>query len=106
MRKHLDIVISEVSVSQINLDITLSCASSAPEYQKYHVDDINEPTPYTLLYVKGRTLRTIEVADTTVMANHIMHGRPIPLECTVVEVIMMREGHEFEELDYLDRGGD
>jgi hypothetical protein len=67
------------------------------------VDDINEPTPCTLLYVKGKTLRTIKVAGTIVMATRIMHGRPIPSECAVVEVIMIREGHEFEDLDYPDK---
>jgi hypothetical protein len=66
------------------------------------VDDINEPTPCTLLYVKGRTLRTIEVADAIVMATCIMHGQPIPSECAVVEVTTIKEGHEFEELDYPD----
>jgi hypothetical protein len=66
------------------------------------VDDINEPTPCSLLYVKGRTLRSIKVADTIVMAAHIMHGRPIPSECAVVKVTTIREGHEFEYLDYLD----
>jgi hypothetical protein len=29
-----------------------------------------------------------------------MHGRPIPLECAVIEVTTMREGHEFEDFDY------
>jgi hypothetical protein len=61
IRKHPDIVISQVSVAQINLDIgtapprvvpSLSSAGSALDHQKYHVDDINEPTPCTLLYVK------------------------------------------------------
>jgi hypothetical protein len=66
------------------------------------VDDINESTPCTLLYVKGKTLRTIEVADAIVMATRIMHGWPVPLECAVVEVTMIREGHEFEDLDYPD----
>jgi hypothetical protein len=80
----------------------LSSAGSTPDNQKYPVDDINEPTPCTLLYAKGRTLRTIEVADAIVMATHIMHGRPIPLECAVVEVTTIREGLEFEDLDYLD----
>jgi hypothetical protein len=67
MRKHPYIIISQLFVPQINLDIgtrfTLSSAGSAPDPQKYHVDDINEPTPCTLLYVKGRMLRTIKVAD-------------------------------------------
>jgi hypothetical protein len=79
-----------------------SSVGSAPDNKKYHVNDINESTPCTLLYVKGRTLRTIEVADAIVMATHIMHGRSVPLECAVVEVTMIREGREFEDLDYPD----
>jgi hypothetical protein len=63
------------------------------------VDDINEPTSCTLLYVKGN-LRTIEVVDAIMMATRIMHGWPIPSECAVVEVTTIREGHEFEDLDY------
>jgi hypothetical protein len=77
-----------------------SSAGSAPDHQKYPVDDINEPTPCTLLYVKGRTLSIIEVANAIVMATHIMHGRPIPSECAMVEVTTIIEGREFEDLDY------
>jgi hypothetical protein len=66
------------------------------------VNGINEPTPCRLVYVKGRTLRTIEVADAIVMATRIMHGRPIPLECAMVEVTTIRKGHEFKDLDYPD----
>jgi hypothetical protein len=36
------------------------------------------------------------------MATHIMHDQPIPLECAVVKVTTIREGCEFEDLDYLD----
>jgi hypothetical protein len=36
------------------------------------------------------------------MATCIMHGQPIPSECVVVEVTTIREGHEFEDLDYPD----
>jgi hypothetical protein len=113
MRKCLDIIISQLSVPQINLDIGTavpramlapSSAGSAPDHQKYPMNDINEPTPCSLLYVKGRTLRTIEVPDTIVMTTRIMHDRPIPSECAVVEVTTIREGHEFEDLDYLDEG--
>jgi hypothetical protein len=64
------------------------------------VDDINEPTHCTLLYVKGKTLRNIKVADTIMMPTRIMHGQPIPSECAVVEVTTIREGRKFEELDY------
>jgi hypothetical protein len=106
MRKHPNIVISQVSVPQINLDIgtgfTPSSAGFAPDHQKYKVDDMNEPTPCTLLYVKGRMLRTIEVAEAILMTTRIMHGRPISSECVVVEVTMIREGCEFKDLDYLD----
>jgi hypothetical protein len=103
-----------VSVPQINLEVgtatpqvvpSLSSADSTPNNQKYPTDDINETTPCTLLYVKGRMLRTIEVADTIVMATHIMHGWPIPSECAVVKVTMIRQGHEFENLDNPDKEG-
>jgi hypothetical protein len=76
MRKHPELIISQVSVPQINFDIgtatprvvpSQSSVGSAPDQQKYLVDDINELTPRTLLYVKGRVLRTIEVADAIVV---------------------------------------
>jgi hypothetical protein len=66
------------------------------------VDDINEPTPCTLLYVKGRTLRIIEFTDAIVVTTRIMHGRPILSVFAMFEVTTIREGHEFEDLDYLD----
>jgi hypothetical protein len=95
-----------VYVPQINFDIytgfTLSSAGSAPDHQKYPVEDINEPTSCTLLYVKRRTLRTTEVVDAIVMATHIMHGRPIPSQCVVIELTIFREGHEFDDLDCPD----
>jgi hypothetical protein len=109
MRKHPELVISQVSIPQINFDIgtamprvvpPLSTAGSAPNHQKYHMDDINEPTPCTLLYVKGRSLRTIKAADTIVVATRIMHGRPVPLEYAVIKVTRIREGYGFENLDY------
>jgi hypothetical protein len=108
MRKHLDIIISQLSIPQINLDIStamprvvlaMSSVSSAPDHQKYPMDDINEPTPCTLLYVKGRTLTTIKVADAIVMATCIMHGRPVLSECAVVKVTTISVDHEFEDLD-------
>jgi hypothetical protein len=37
-----------------------------------------------------------------VLTTRIMNGQPILSECAVVEVTMIREGHEFEDLDYLD----
>jgi hypothetical protein len=102
MRKQPDIVISQVSVPQINLDIGTALPPVVSAPQKYPVDDINEPTPCTLLYVKGKTLRTFEIADGIVMATRIMYGQPIPSECAVVEVTTVREGREFEDLDYAD----
>jgi hypothetical protein len=36
------------------------------------------------------------------MATCIMNGRPVPSGCAVVEVTTIREGHEFEDLDYPD----
>jgi hypothetical protein len=111
MGKHPDIVISQVSIPQINLDIgtampravpALSSVGSTPDHQKYHVDGTNKPTPCTLLYVKGGTLRTIKVADAIVMATHIIHGRPFPSKCAVVEMTKIREGCDFEDLDYPD----
>jgi hypothetical protein len=95
-----------VPIPEINLDVgttpARSSAGSAPDHQKYPVDDINEPTPCTLLYVKGRTLGIIKVADAIVITTHTMHGQPIPSECTVVEVTTIREGCDFEDLDYPD----
>jgi hypothetical protein len=92
MTKHPELVITQVSIPQINFDIgtttprvvtPLSSADSAPNQQKYPLDDINEPTPWTLLYVKGGTLRTIEVADAIVKSTRIMHGWPVPSEKVV-----------------------
>jgi hypothetical protein len=93
-KKHPNIIISHVSIPQINLDIgtgfTLSSATSTTNNQKYPVDDIKEPTHCTLLYSIGRTLRTIKVVDAIVMASHIMDGQPIPSECAMVEVTTIR----------------
>jgi hypothetical protein len=95
---------------EINLDLDStvqqpfapSSASSTPnrDKDKYPVDDIKDPTPCTLMYVKGRTSMTIEVAEATVMPSYILHGRPIPTKCSMVKVTTIREGCEFEDLDY------
>jgi hypothetical protein len=109
MRKHTELVVSQVSIPQINFDIGTATArvvpppssvGSALDHQKYPVDEINEPTPCTLLYVKLRMLRTFEVANAIVMATRIMHGRPAPSKCDVAKVTTTKEGHEFEDLDY------
>jgi hypothetical protein len=111
MRKHPELVISQVSVPQINLEVDTttpqvvpapSSVGSAPNNKKYPADDINEPTPCTLLYVKGRMPRTIEVANAIVMATRIMHGRSVPSECAVVKVTTIKEGCELEGLNYRD----
>jgi hypothetical protein len=95
---------------EINLDLDAtvqqhfapSNASSTPnrDKDKYLVDDIKDPTPCTLMYDKDRTSRTIEVAEATVMPSRILHCRPVPVECAVVNVTMIREGCEFEDLEY------
>jgi hypothetical protein len=111
MRKNPQYVVQMPS-PEIDLDLSatvqqpfaLSNAGSTPNRDKdrYPVDDIKYPTPYTLMYVKGRISSTIEVVEAPVMPSRIHHGRPIPAECVVVEVTMIGEGHEFEDLDYLD----
>jgi hypothetical protein len=55
------------------------------------------------MYVKGWTLRTIKVAEATVMPSHLHHGQPIPAECAMVEVTTIREGRGFEDHDYPDQ---
>jgi hypothetical protein len=98
-------------IPEINLDLgatfqpfTASTAGSAPnmDKNKYPMDDIKNPTPYTLMYVKGRTSKTIKVVEVTMMPSCIPHGQPVPTKCAVVQVTMIREGHDFENLDYLD----
>jgi hypothetical protein len=99
-------------IIEINLDLSatveqpfaLSSVGSAPNRNKdkYPVDDIKDLTSCTLMYVKGRTSRTIEVAEATVMPSRILDGRPIPTERAVVKVVPIREYHEFEDLDYPD----
>jgi hypothetical protein len=95
-------------IQEINLDLgatiqppfALSSAGSTPnrENEKYPMDGIKGPTPFTLMYVKCRTPRTIEVVQATVMPSPILHGWPIPTECVVIKMSMIREGHEFETL--------
>jgi hypothetical protein len=104
MRKTPQYVV-QVHVPEINLDVggavqpfTPSSVGSAPDNQKYPIDDIKEATPCTLLYVKGGTLRTIEVADAIVLHGRIFHSRSFQSECVVVEVTTIREGREFEDL--------
>jgi hypothetical protein len=99
--------ITQMPIPEINLDLGAdfqpfapSNAGSTPNKDKYPMDDIKDCTPCTLMYVKGRTSRTIKAAEATMMPSRILHGRPIPTECAVVEVTMIREHREFEDLDY------
>jgi hypothetical protein len=111
MRKNPQYVV-QMPILEINLYLGatvqqpfgLSSAGSAPntDKDKYPMDDIKDPTPCTLLYVKSNTSRTIEVAEATVMPSRILHGRPVPTECAVAEVTTIKEGYEFEDLDYPD----
>jgi hypothetical protein len=71
MRKNPQYVVQMPS-PEINLDLSAtihqpfapSSVGSAPnrDKDKYLMDDIKDPTPYTLMYIKGKTSRTIEVA--------------------------------------------
>jgi hypothetical protein len=111
MRKNPQYVVQMPSL-EINLDLSAtvqqpfapSSADSTPNRDKdmYPMDDVKDLTPCTLMYVKGRTSRTIEVVEPTVMPSRLYHGQLIPVECVVVKVTMIREGHEFEDLDYPD----
>jgi hypothetical protein len=109
MRKNLQYVVQMLSPEiNLNLGATVqqpfapSSVDFAPnrDKDKYPIDDIKDPTPCTLMYVKDRILRTIKVAEATMMPSCILHGRPIPVECAVVEVTTIKEGCEFEDLDY------
>jgi hypothetical protein len=87
----------QMPIREINLDLSatvqpffLSNVGSTPNKDKYPVDNIKDPTPCTLIYVKGGTSGTIKVAKGTSMPSRILHGRPIPTECAVVEVTMIR----------------
>jgi hypothetical protein len=111
MRKNTQHVVS-MPLQEINLDLSnnvqpfpMSSAGSAPneDKDKYPMDDIKDPTPCTLMYVKGRTSRTIEDAEATMMPSRILHSRPVPAKCTVLEVTIIREGCEFEDLEVINR---
>jgi hypothetical protein len=84
MRKNPQYVV-KMHIPEINLNLgatvqpfSLSSVSSARNMDKYPVDDIKDPTPCTLMYVKGRTARTIVDAEATMMPSRILHGRPVP----------------------------
>jgi hypothetical protein len=74
-------------IPEINLNLGATVQPFAPSSvgsaqnrykDKYPVDDIKDPIPCTLMYVKGKTSRTIKVIEATVMPSHILHGRPVP----------------------------
>jgi hypothetical protein len=58
---------------------------------------INPPLHTTLCQRKD--VKDHEVADTIIIATHIMHDQPIPLECAAIKVTMIRESREFRNLD-------
>jgi hypothetical protein len=91
----------QIPIPEIN--VASRSADSAPDKQKYSMDYINNPTPCTLFYIKGKKSMDIEVASAIMVTDHILHGQPIPIECAVVKVTTIREGHEFEDLDYPDK---
>jgi hypothetical protein len=64
------------------------------------VDDMKDLIPCTLMYVKGRTSRTIEVVETTVMPSRILRDQSVLIECAVVKVTTIEEGRELEDLDH------
>jgi hypothetical protein len=110
MRKNPQYVV-QMLILEINFNFsatvqpfTSSSAGSTPnkDKDKYPMDDIKDPTPCILMYVKGRTSRIIKVVEATVMSSHMLHGWPILAKCAVVEVTTIREGHEFEDLHYPD----
>jgi hypothetical protein len=88
------------SVKGVVETFALSSASSTPNKDKCPVDEIKDPTPCTLVYIKGRISRTIKVVKAIAMPSRILYCRSIPVECAVVEVTTIRDGHEFEDLDY------
>jgi hypothetical protein len=66
-------------IAEINLDLcdvvqpfALSSVDFAHNKDKYPVDDIKDPTPCTLVYIKGKTSRTIKVSKAIVMPSHII----------------------------------
>jgi hypothetical protein len=106
MRKTPQFIV-HMPILEINLDLgatirpfAWSSVGSAPNKDKCHVDDIKDPITCTLMYVKGRTSKTIEVAEATVMPSRILDGWPILVDYAMVEVTIIREGCEFEDLDY------
>jgi hypothetical protein len=74
-------------IPEINLNLGATVQPFAPSSagsarnrykDKYPVDDVKDPIPCMLMYVKGKTSRTIKVIEATVMPSHILHGRPVP----------------------------
>ncbi len=61
MRKNPQFVV-QMPILEINLDLgatirpfAWSSVGSAPNKDKYHVDDIKDPTPCALMYLRGKT---------------------------------------------------
>jgi hypothetical protein len=80
-------------MSSLEINLNLSATVQQPfapssaglasnrDKDKYPVDDIKDPTPCTIMYVKSSISSSIEVVKATVMLSCILHGEPIPIEC-------------------------
>jgi hypothetical protein len=82
MRKNPQYVV-HMSIPEIKLDLGATTQPFAPssvasspnkDKDKYPMDDIMDLIPCTLMYVKGRISRTIEVVEANVMHSRILHG--------------------------------
>jgi hypothetical protein len=81
-------------MSSLEINLNLSATVQQPfapssaglasnrDKDKYPVDDIKDPTPCTVMYVKGSISSSIEVVKATVMPSCILHGEPIPIVCS------------------------
>jgi hypothetical protein len=63
--------------------------------------------PEKKIYLGGMSILSILLSlkpgchtDTIMMPGCIIHGRPVPSKYVVVEMSMIKEGCEFEDLDY------
>jgi hypothetical protein len=77
--------------------------------QRYPVDEIVEPRTAMLQVPWGRTGKKKDVAHATVQPPNPKaryHGRPIPPEYAVVEVMWTHDHHDDDELDFPNEEGD
>jgi hypothetical protein len=82
--------------------------SGTSQPQRYLIDEIVEPTTAMLQVAWGRTGKK-DVAHGTVQPPNPKaryHGRPIPPEYAVVEVMWTHDHHDNDELDFPNEEGD